>query len=131
MLYTGYYAKTKKYEELGMLTVAVSGKVPDFYKGLRWIDVAPRWEHYRRWKDGEINDFEYALLYGEMLKNLDKDSVRNFIKDLLSKSEDVIFLCYEKSGTFCHRHILADYLENELMIGRVDEYMDNTGTSKG
>ena len=29
MIYTGYYAKLK-YEEAGLIPVAISGKVPDF-----------------------------------------------------------------------------------------------------
>ena len=33
------------------------------------------------------------------------------IKDLLKDEKDPILLCYEKGQDFCHRHVLAEYIE--------------------
>lgn len=122
MIYTGYFAKTKDYEAAGLFPVGVAGKTPDFFKNMVWRDVAPRWDHFRRWKSGEIDDFQYTELYRSMLNKLDKEDVKHFIQELFQISDDIIFLCYEKPGTFCHRHILADWLESEVGVGPVDEY---------
>ena len=43
------------------------------------------------------------------------------LKFLDSFETDIILLCYEKSGDFCHRHIVADWIESELKK-RVEEY---------
>ena len=32
------------------------------------------------------------------------------IEELLQDEKDPILLCYEKSNEFCHRHILAEYI---------------------
>lgn len=121
-IYTGYYAKTKKYEEDGLCTVGVSGKRPDFFKGIAWKDVAPRWEHYSKWKSGEIGNDEYIELYTQMLDNLSKEDVSQFLKKLEEEYEDIILLCYEKPGSFCHRHALADWLESKMGTKPIKEY---------
>ena len=52
----------------------------------------------------------------EILGKIDK---ANF-KDMLGSVENPILLCYEKEG-FCHRHIVADWIESELHLP-VQEY---------
>ena len=121
MLYTGYYAYTKKYKEAGLVTVAISGVVPSFYEGYTVKEFAPRKETFNKWKNGELDNFGYTNEYREHLNSLNKEYIKALISDFL-KEGDVIFLCYEKSGEFCHRHILADWLENTLQVGMVDEY---------
>ena len=32
MIYTGYYAKLKEYEKVGLEPVSIAGKAPSFYK---------------------------------------------------------------------------------------------------
>ena len=32
----------------------------------------------------------------------------------VSKGKDVALMCYEKPGDFCHRHLLADFLNEKL-----------------
>ena len=54
----------------------------------------------------------------EILNKLDKEEVLKFLD---SFETDIILLCYEKSGDFCHRHIVADWIESELKK-RVEEY---------
>lgn len=33
------------------------------------------------------------------------------VPELLKNEKDPILLCYEKEGKFCHRHVLAEYIE--------------------
>lgn len=122
-IYTGYYAKTKKYEEAGLLPIGVSGKRPDFFKGLSWLDVAPRKEHFYKWKSGEISNDEYIELYKSWLDSLDKEITSIFLKELEEEFDNIILLCYEKSGDFCHRHALAAWLEENMGTGPVKEYI--------
>lgn len=118
MIYTGYFAKVKQYENAGLTTVSISGKAPDFYKGPEYKALAPRWQMFNDWKKGKIDNFGYTELFNQHLETLDKESVRRALE---SFGENVILLCYEKPGDFCHRHLVADWLENNFGM-RVDEY---------
>jgi len=112
MIYTGYYAKLKDYIEAGLTPIAISGGVPDFYSKdyLWWKFLAPSWDIFSKYKNGELNDFGYMERYvPEILGKINK---QDFKQKLLSV-ESPILLCFEKEG-FCHRHIVADWIENEL-----------------
>lgn len=119
-IYTGYFAKLKKYEEVGLIPVSIAGKAPAFYAGRQYKVFAPTWEIFSQWKSGCIDNFEYTELFKRnVLDKLDKNVV---LHNLLDIGESIVLLCYEKSGDFCHRHIVADWLESELNL-RVDEYL--------
>lgn len=67
--------------------------------------LAPHAEILREYKRyGNENCFEEQ--YRKQLDTLDINEVKRLIP------RGTIFLCYEKSGDFCHRHILADWLKN-------------------
>ena len=121
MIYTGYYAKLKKYKEFGIEPIAVSGKVPDFYEGLKYPDFAPRYDMFQRWKIGEITNEGYTKEYKVYLETLDKEEVRADFKPYNEEGKDCVLLCYEKSGDFCHRHVLADWIEENFGY-KVEEY---------
>lgn len=118
MIYTGYFAKVKQYENAGLTTVSISGKAPSFYKGPEYKGLAPRWQMFNDWKKGKIDNFGYTKLFNQYLETLDKESVKRALE---SFGEDVVLLCYEKPGDFCHRHLVADWLETNFGW-RVDEY---------
>jgi hypothetical protein len=52
--------------------------------------------------------------YAKVLSRLDPQEV---FEDL---GEDAVLLCWEKSGTFCHRRMVADWFKDQLNI-QVDE----------
>ena len=118
MIYTGYFSKTKMYEDLGLQVVSIAGKSPDFFKGPKYPSLAPDYKMFMDWKKGKIDDFEYTTIFKKKLATLDVEAVKRFLN---SFNKDVILLCYEKPGDFCHRHIVADWLE-EVIGGRIDEY---------
>lgn len=121
MIYTGYYAKLNKYEEAGLIPVAISGTIPEFYTNrLRYSDFAPRYSFFKAWRAGEIDNFEYTIMYKDYLDTLDKKEIKEDF-DSPHKCSNMILLCYEKTGDFCHRHILADWLEENFGY-RVEEY---------
>ena len=121
MIYTGYYAKLNKYNEAGIEPIAISGKVPDFYEGFCYPDFAPRYEMFQRWKNKEITNEGYVEEYRAYLESLDKSEIRFDFKEYTVEGNDIVLLCYEKSGEFCHRHVLADWLE-ENFGWKIEEY---------
>lgn len=103
-LYTSYYARSGK----NIRAVSISAKAPFFYKGNKYLDLAPSWELLRAYKAGEIDNFQYTQIYGEQLKQ------RNITPQVVISQlpEQSIMLCYEGPGKFCHRHIVAVWLNN-------------------
>ena len=119
MIYTGYYAKLKKYQEAGLTPISIAGKAPNFYNGVQYKKFAPSWDIFSKWKSGEIDNLQYTERFKiEILSKLNKEEVKTFLN---SFETDIILLCYEKSGDFCHRHIVANWIETELGK-QVEEY---------
>lgn len=125
MIYTGYFAKVKVYEEEGLQPISIAGKA-DFFKGPRFPSFAPRFEMFQRWKKGVIDNIGYTTEFRKHLNTLDKDAVRRF---LTSFDKDIVLLCFEKPGEFCHRHIVADWIEENLGIC-VEEFNTNKKQAK-
>ena len=68
------------------------------------------------YKEGTISEEDYVKEYVQQLNDFSKD-VENFV-DVLKKEfadKKVVLLCYEKDG-FCHRHILAEYLNKHYKL---------------
>ncbi len=75
----------------------------------------PGWDLVGSYKDGKTNEVEAReRYYAKVLNRLDPQEVFAEI------GEDAILLCWEKSGQFCHRRIVADWFWERLNI-RVDE----------
>ena len=111
MIYTGYYACLNEYIDAGLVPISIAGKAPKFYCGYEYKVLAPKYDFFIRWKQGEIDNFKYAELYNkEVLSKLDAIDVCIDLYNM-SNGNAVVLLCYEKPGDFCHRHIVADWLE--------------------
>ena len=111
MIYTGYFSKTKEYEQNGLIPVGVSGKIPDGFTGLRYQKLAPKYEWWKRWHDEKLSDQWFKERYYEtVLNQLDPSVVA---QELQSFGENIVLLCYETPEKFCHRHLIAEWLNNK------------------
>lgn len=113
-MYTGYYAKLKEYKQAGLIPVSIAGKAPDWYDGLEYKKLAPKWSFFSEWKYGSHKgDNEYYISQFDT-KVLKETSVENVLADLANLSngelDKVILLCYEKPTDFCHRHLVANWI---------------------
>jgi hypothetical protein len=103
---TSYFSKS------GHLPTAVciAGKVPEGFPGRRYKQLAPKYYFFRKYKlDGDA-EFYTQQYQAEVLDRLDPKEV---LRDL---GEDAVLLCYEKPGQFCHRRLVAKWLEEKLGI---------------
>ena len=109
MIYTGYFAKTKKYMEAGLVPISIAGKAPAFYEGIQYKKLAPSFNLVYSYKSGEITSEEYIPLYYKEVLN--KYTVLEIQSDLnsLSEGKDVVLLCYETPNDFCHRQVVAEW----------------------
>jgi uncharacterized protein YeaO (DUF488 family) len=121
-LYTGYFANIKKYEHFGYTPVSIAGITPEFFKGEKWSDFAPRKTFFSEWKKGLITDKEYMKKYLDYLSTIPKEDIEELRE--ITKDGSFVMCCYEKPGDFCHRHYLAAFLRRaygfkvqELRVG--------------
>lgn len=113
-MYTSYFAKTRKLRDYNLVSISNS-----FPTGLRLKSenlLAPNWDLVDAYKKGKISESDYTKEYLEQLKNIN-------LAEILSKyPENTVFLCWEKSDKFCHRHIFSQYAKelgfniNEIKI---------------
>lgn len=102
---TSYFAKQRAFEKEGYVAISVSRYSPKWFRGPVLIDVAPT----SFMLSGACNHEEYLRKYDEILRKLNPKSVVDKI-EFLSRGKDVALCCYEVPGDFCHRHLLADWL---------------------
>lgn len=114
MIYTSYFAKLKSLPD-NIIPISICGKAPDWYKGLQYKKLAPKYDFFMKWKENHDNDY-YVKCFNEQV--LDKTDILTVIRDLIdltSANESIIgkdfcLICYEKPSDFCHRHLVADWL---------------------
>lgn len=115
---TGYFARLKDYQKINLTPISIAAKAPSWYKGDEYKKLAPKWSFYSEWKNGSHkgdNNYYIKHFKEEVLDNLDPEQVLKELEGFSGVSEDnIILLCYEKSGTFCHRHLVADWLNQNI-----------------
>lgn len=96
---TSYFAKYR-----GTKGVSVALKAPKGFVGSELVGLAPTWAMLRQYKkDGDEQAYKEAY-YKHVLSNFSP----HHVYDVLS---DKTLLCWEKSDTFCHRRLIADWIE--------------------
>lgn len=103
-LYTSNYARHGKDPK----AVCISIKPMWWFKGRCYYPLAPSWEIVEGVKSGRITEKEYTIEYLKKLETLDPQKV---VDDL---GDGAIMLCYESPKDFCHRHIVAHWLNKKL-----------------
>lgn len=117
---TGYFAKLNKYLEAGYFPVSIARFNPKGIKLMQWVRIAPSQDILSDYKSGRIDTVEYELKYTLQLQNTDIMKDWNYLMDVVARLEKpykgIVFVCYEKSDDFCHRHIFADYMRTHFNI---------------
>ncbi len=114
MIYTSYFAKLSKLPA-NVTPIAICGKSPEWYKGIQYKKLAPKWSFFSVWKQTHDKDYYVEHFCKEVLYTLNADDVIKELYELAGKSqdEDIVLICYEKPGDFCHRHLVANWLRNQ------------------
>lgn len=114
MIYTSYFAKLKELENHNIIPISICGKAPDWYKGLQYKKLAPRYEFFMEWKKNHDNEYYIKHFQKEVLDGLDATEViLDFSKIIYGFNvgeNDIALICYEKPSDFCHRHLVAEWL---------------------
>ena len=107
-IFTGNFGNIKKYREAGLTTVSIA-RFNRWYNGAKMMDLAPT--------AAMIHDPEdiYTPKFASILANLSAEETFKKL-ETLSEGKDIVLLCYEKVGDFCHRHLVANWLTQNLGI---------------
>lgn len=100
--------------------VRVSKGMPEWFAFSNMVEeipeVYPSWEIIMGIKKGIINEKQYTQNYMQQLATLDRDAILEKLREISSANEDkdVVLLCWESRDKFCHRHILAEWLNYDV-----------------
>jgi len=114
MILTSYFANHRNFIP-ERKKVSISRITPSWFEADEIaLELAPSKKLLFDYKEGGVSEEEYIRRYKE--ETLSK--LNPF--EIAQKYNNSIFLCYEKTGDFCHRHIVSEWLEeNELLIEEI------------
>lgn len=125
MIYTSYFAQLRNLPE-NVIPISICAKAPEWYKGLQYKKLAPKFDFFMKWKENHDNDYYIKCFNEQVLNNLDKNKVlidlqlmlpyeiRENMDDVIwnSKNHHIALICYEKPSDFCHRHLVSQWLRD-------------------
>ena len=124
MIYTSYFSNVKHIagKNPALEFVSIAGKTPEWLEdGLikihKFKDLMPKYEWWKVWHEKFKDDYEsdeskkwYEAKYIEtVLSKLNPNDVQFRLYEL-SNRKNVVLLCYETPEKFCHRHLVAKWL---------------------
>ena len=118
-IYTSYFANLKNLEKDDIVPIGICCYPPKWFKGPNLRAIAPSTDILEKCKSSHA---EYEKRYRAEVLSLFKDA--NILLErisFISGGKDAALCCYEKPSDFCHRHILAKWLEEQTGI-KVEEF---------
>lgn len=111
---TSYFGNIKKLEAAGIKTISISRYPPKWYSGLQLQKLAPTGPMLK------MKDAEYTLKFKEILSKLNPNEVKAELESM-GNGKPVAMLCFERPQDFCHRHLVAAWL-NESCGTNITEF---------
>ena len=120
MIYTSYFGNIKKIKAKmpQLVLISIAGKTPDWFDGKKLPELAPKYEWWKEWEDNYKDNppdnginFYTTKYYETVLSETDPESIATKLKTI-ADGKDVCLLCYETPENFCHRQLVAEWLNN-------------------
>lgn len=111
MIYTSYFANIKNLSN-DMIPFSIARWKPKWYTGKTIISLAPSQELLLWWRASDKSDKskeKYIKLYNKQLNEKDPRRLAALLHKECGEKIPVL-LCFEKPENFCHRHLVADWL---------------------
>jgi len=105
-MYTSYFAISNTHPN----AVSIAGRAPEWYHGREYKKLAPTLSIFKKYKADGDTLYYTEHYYKEVLQKLDPKKV---FEEL---GPHAVLLCYETPGKFCHRHLVAKWLSDELGV---------------
>jgi len=113
MIYTTYFAKLRSLPK-NIIPIAICAKPPVGYRGPAYRQLAPHYDFYSQYKVSGDREYFEQCYNNLVLKDLNPTKVIADLYGLVGKSYcdgDIALVCYEKATDFCHRHLVAYWLQ--------------------
>lgn len=108
-IFTGQLSQIDYYIKNGLNVVSIARKKPVWFNGPEILELAPSIELLQRYHSG-LSFGVFSKEFNEYLETLDLVSLQKKLEALGNGHSGVILCCYEKSGKFCHRHLVSWFL---------------------
>lgn len=113
---TSYISKINELKDMGYEPVLITRYKPKDINVLTFDKLAPSSDLLWKFKKNGC-EATFTKEFKAYLNGLNKKEI---IDELVSLSEkELVLVCYETGSAFCHRHIVADWLSEEL--GEIEE----------
>lgn len=106
-IYTSYFARASKIiPDRRLVSIALTS--PDGWRGSYFRELNPSPSLLSGYKNGRVSTEEYKETYHfETLSKLKPEKVYEVLKGK-------VLCCWEKSDSFCHRHLVTEWLKENL-----------------
>lgn len=117
-IYTSYFGALKRLDK-DIVPISICAKAPDWYTGLQYKKVAPSWAIFNEWKLSKDNKKYTEHFISEILQNL---NIEDVLADLhiMAEGKDIALICYEIPDAFCHRHLVANWINEKTSMEVVE-----------
>lgn len=115
-IYTSYFGNARNFPAR-TVPIGITRYKPAYWDGINIEDLAPSTNLLKKYKNKEIDEFIFEILYIEELKERGYDNPEKLkrVFQNLTSLYNVVLCCYEKPGEFCHRHVLAKWLGEDII----------------
>lgn len=108
-IYTSYFGNAKKLQEANVEMVNIARYKPRYFSGFSLLYAAPLSFMLKE----DMTEEQYVEHYNNLvLKPLNIEVLLKTLR-AIGGDKDVALCCYEKPGQFCHRHLLAKWLNEK------------------
>ena len=116
---TGCFKQVDDGHVNGFISISLYPSQNEFVK-YEYKSLAPNWKLYENFKTKKISEDQFISAYKEHLESMNPNKVYDDLNTLVSGLEPILMTDGSKKK-FCHRHLVAEWLENELGI-IIEEY---------
>ena len=111
---TGCFNDLRKYHSKGIISIAI-GDSKSFVVPCKMKELSPSWKLLKGYKSGVINESQYVK---EFMLKLELLNPYKTVQALgrLAKGLEPILICHCQKSEFCHRHLVAEWLEQTGII---------------
>lgn len=108
---TGCFYDLGNYPSKGAISIAI-GDSKSFVVPRKMKVLAPSWKLLKEYRSGIISEDQYIERFMKKLSLLDPYKTVQAL-GRLTKGLEPLLLCHCSKSEFCHRHIVAEWLEQE------------------
>lgn len=120
-IYTGQFSLAETYAENDLVVCSIARYDPPWFTGIKFKDLAPSKELLERYRKGGLSFGLFAKEFLAYLETVDFQPILEAFDELTNEYAGIVLCCYENKTQFCHRHLVANYLNTHYALG-ITEY---------